>query len=359
MMRNRSLSKKSIWMEVCSLLGQGPLESSQLHKFSNDEWLALIEISNEEFVSAEISECFAEIQGIPQDIREYFEVIRSANLTRNNQILEQCREIAYICGRNNIIFLKGTSWLVEKSPYMNRMMRDIDVLVSADQVADLEKLLISNGYKVMESYMVGDSYHRRPLIAADHCASVELHTEVSYWPDLLPAQEIFQNAILTPESFKIPSLQHRILHNTIHAQKSNGDWLGGKISFRDILDLKRLLLADVNQEIDWEDFANQCKKSNTFNILASALYCANGFLNAPLPKPFAKSKIGKWHVYRCSFQKNMPLGDTFQFLGILGRALRWERDAYALSLLGKDTITEVYKMRLTRIMRRLRCYLNK
>ena len=121
---------------------------------------------------------------LPDDLVAYMEEITSLNGDRNLQIIEQINELNSLLKHNGVnpIFIKGASNLIQglyEDP-AERMVGDIDFLVSGEYYHKSIELMFDNGYDVLE-----DSYHLRPdvkhfsrLVKNNKIAAVEIHKEL-------------------------------------------------------------------------------------------------------------------------------------------------------------------------------------
>src|SRR5262249_42280436 len=149
---------------------------------------------------------------------------------------------------------------------------------------------------------------------------------------LLPARDVIASATQIGSGLLLPTIRHRILHNVIHAQIENGDWVGGVLNLRDTLDLARLV-ARCDSDFDWPSLGDQARERWFFRYVSGAIHCAHRVLQAPLPRPFANDVVGRLHAWRCVHQRRFTLmSKVLERSGVVARALAWERDAYPLKL---------------------------
>ena len=92
----------------------------------------------------------------PKDLVSYLQEITDLNQKRNTAILKQIAFLSEVFNRHQIehVFLKGAAILITK-PYdtMNeRMVGDIDVLVSEKALLKAQQLLIDEGFKACLLY---------------------------------------------------------------------------------------------------------------------------------------------------------------------------------------------------------------
>src|SRR5262249_19035658 len=140
------------------------------------------------------------------------------------------------------VLLKGSAWLFDGSSVSDRMMQDIDLLVAHDSLEPAVDALVASGYgDTGESLSEAGHFHHAPLLPPRGEAIVEVHRDLSHRANLLPTHEVVASASEVATGLLLPTIRHRIMHNVIHAQIENGDYLGGILNLRDALDLARLV----------------------------------------------------------------------------------------------------------------------
>jgi Uncharacterised nucleotidyltransferase len=302
-------------------------------------WLAVISLANQHLVTPALWTTFNRrelCRQLPEDVQRYLSLLHMRNASRNERIREQCIVIGAILAEAGVraALLKGAAWLFDGSlePASDRMMRDIDLLVAPEKVEVAVHALIASGYEdTSESLVEVGHFHYAPLLPQEGEASVEIHRDLAHRINLLPASEVIASAREVAPGLLLPSAHHRIFHNVIHAQIENGDFVGGVVNLRDTLDLARLL-SSYGAEANWTCMADEARARGFFRYLSGAVQVSHRVLNSPLPPPFS-SFPGKLHAWRCVHQRRWPsIGRVAEKLGILSRALAWDRDAYALNL---------------------------
>jgi len=122
---------------------------------------------------------------LPEDLVGYMEHITDLNRERNTQIIAQAKEINRILSKENIspIFLKGTASLLQGlyKDIGERMIGDIDFLISKDHYGKVISLLEQEGYShVFKSKYDFPSYKHYPRIQKEgSIAAVEVHHQMT------------------------------------------------------------------------------------------------------------------------------------------------------------------------------------
>ena len=148
------------------------------------------------------------------------------------------------------------------------------------------------------------------------------------------------------------------MHNVVHGQIINGDFVAGALSLRDSLDLGRLI-RNIVPTTDWFDLAGEARRRGYFRPLSGALHKAAYVSGAVLPEPFRSDPGGRRHLRRCLLQRRWPTFDVgIRSFGLIYRATAWERHAYALQL-GSDRSLRAHFLVNRRRLQRIRAALNR
>ena len=119
---------------------------------------------------------------LPEDLVFYMKHITDLNRDRNQQIIEQAKEINTLLLDNNItpIFLKGTGNLLESlyDDIGERMVGDIDLLVEKRLLNKTNSILIINGYKPLFEGPYIENRHLKRIISVKKIAAIEIHKEL-------------------------------------------------------------------------------------------------------------------------------------------------------------------------------------
>jgi len=118
---------------------------------------------------------------LPNDLVDFMIRITDLNRDKNQQIIEQAKEINELLLANNItpIFLKGTGNLLEGlyEDIAERMVGDIDIILSTEDVLKANNLLKKNNY-TSNSLLFDDHRHLSRLTSNNNIAAIEIHKEL-------------------------------------------------------------------------------------------------------------------------------------------------------------------------------------
>ncbi len=154
-------------------------------KSGNVNWDNVVKLSTEHYVFPALY-CNLKrakfLHYLPKELVDYMKHITDLNRERNLQIIKQAKEVNELLIANNItpIFLKGTGNLLEDlyEDIAERMVGDIDFLVSKTYAKQANEILISNNYL---SFNKGFNDHRHlpRLLKNNKIAAVEIHKELT------------------------------------------------------------------------------------------------------------------------------------------------------------------------------------
>jgi len=231
---------------------------------------------------------------LPEELSKFLEEVYLLNLHRNEQILKQVQEITLLLNKHEIFptLLKGAGNLLDGlySGIGERMMGDIDLLVSEVDYLRAAQLLENDGYahNTPSFFEVKDMKHYPRLYKKGNTADVEIHrlpVRIEF-TKMYNTEIINQEKKIFDEGFTcfVLSDKHKVIHNFIHSQLSNNGHRNGVVPIRDLFDLyllsKRTNISQTLQFIQHKSkaetyFLYACKafnKPNLFNHKTSLTY---------------------------------------------------------------------------------------
>lgn len=186
---------------------------------------------------------------LPEELHAYLEEITSLNRIRNTEIVSQIHSLSELLKAHNIehVFLKGAA-LISSNYYddiAERMLGDIDVLVSEHDLDTAHELLKSNGYYSIGHTLGYDFFEHRHLPRMktdDLICAVELHSKLldsDTYEELTSAHVLASRQIVN--GIAIPSSNHITLYTILNYQVNDNGSLYNSISFRSAYDTIALL----------------------------------------------------------------------------------------------------------------------
>ncbi|OAD42978.1 nucleotidyltransferase family protein [Polaribacter atrinae] len=156
-------------------------------KLGNIDWDAIVKVSTGHFVFPALY-CNLKkanfLHYLPEELVNYMIHITDLNRERNQEIIDQAKEINELLLKNNItpIFLKGTGNLLEGlyEDIGERMVGDIDFIFSEEEYPKAIKLLANNEYSKVHktTYDFPQFKHHPRLQRLNKIAAIEIHKEL-------------------------------------------------------------------------------------------------------------------------------------------------------------------------------------
>jgi len=195
---------------------------------------------------------------LPEELHTYLEELTSINRNRNEALLSQVHSISKLLNEHQIehAFLKGSALLALScfADNAERMIGDIDILVSLNQIDKANHLLKNIGYKPIEQTLGNDFFehkHMPRMKTKLHVCAVELHRKlfVSYTYHELTSETILNKKIKSANIY-IPSQKHLLMHTILNFQINDKGALFNSISFRSAYDTIALQ-RDYKDDTTW------------------------------------------------------------------------------------------------------------
>ena len=253
-------NQKNILSFIAWLLHPKHLSRNYNFKISEDFCDQIIKIGSNHLVlpaiynaiiRKKLENCF------PQDFISYLNEISRLNSDRNHAILIQLKFISNLFKKYQIqyVFLKGAALLISK-PYdtiNERMVGDIDILVSEKDIYRAQKLLNDKGFfKIIheENHFLKEIISHRHLSRIthpDYIAAIELHRNLlNKKIELLNPKDVLNKRIQTKEGYWTPSSHHMWLHAIFDWQYNDNGIIYNSLSMRTFLDAVNLELKHEN-----------------------------------------------------------------------------------------------------------------
>jgi len=188
----------------------------------------------------------------PEEFLNHLKNIFDLNTSRNLEIINQSERISKVLVNERIkpLFMKGVGNILD-GVYTypgERILHDIDILVSKEKFEDAAEILIKDGYRSNYSYKPrpkSPGKHYPILYKPGEPIYVELHLmPSSHRYDKYFNTDIILKAGRVPPDYLnclVMSDEHKIIHNFIHAQLDHGARFYGWEFIRNLYDL--LLLS--------------------------------------------------------------------------------------------------------------------
>jgi len=273
-------------------------------KYKNFNWDLFVKISTSELILPALYCNYKRLnllKYLPEELVTYMKYITDCNRDRNQKIITQAHKINNILLSEGItpIFLKGTSNLLQDfyEDSAERMVGDIDFLVSADQYQNTIEVLLSDKYESVSKsgYNFPIFKHYPRLIKKDEIAAVEIHKEmlVEKYSDEFDHHTI-KNDIIHSKGFYFLGFNHQKALSIFSSQINDKGYVYKSINLKSAYDV--LLLSKKSSDINFITQFNKLQKPiNCFLITSHYLFGKIDSIN------FNQSKYAK--NYLNSFKK--------------------------------------------------------
>lgn len=199
-------------------------------KSDNIDWDAVVKVSTAHFVFPALY-CNLKkanfLHYLPEELVNYMQHITDLNRERNQQIIDQAKEINELLLANNItpIFLKGTGNLLEDlyDDIAERMVGDIDLLVSDKSFEKTISILNENGYE-KNSKKADNTFlerHYPKIVKENKIASVEIHHRMvsnSFFNKSFNYTMVKTDVLKIENNFSLLSYKNQIILTSINKQ---------------------------------------------------------------------------------------------------------------------------------------------
>ncbi len=218
---------------------------------------------------------------IPADLSGYLADIHALNYNRNQRILEQSHELIRILNGAGIepVFLKGAGHLLQGLYYDagDRIMSDIDILLSQEDIPKAAALLYENGYFHPDEFKEDnfEKHHHLPGFEhKSHIAIVEIHHALfpGKYSRLLPNNEVFSGKRkLEGMDAWVLSCRHQMVLNFVHDQLVDDGFKYKAMVIKGLYDF--YLMAKMNYAEKTQPWPEGYKrKFNSYSAFVSATF---------------------------------------------------------------------------------------
>ncbi len=223
------------------------VEVEQELKKGQVDWDAVVKVSTAQYVFPALY-CNLKranfLYYLPKELVNYMIHIADLNRERNQQIIDQAKELNKLLLANNItpIFLKGTAFLLQNfyKDIAERMVGDIDFIVPKEQYQKTIQILLENNYSKVHktTYNYPQFKHYPRLQKENSIAAVEVHKQLlleKYAP-IFNYNLICKNTINYKE-YKVMSYKNQFALSIIAKQINDNGFYYKNISLRNGYDV--------------------------------------------------------------------------------------------------------------------------
>jgi hypothetical protein len=277
------------------------------------DWMAVINLANNTLTTPALNHLALKFpETVPADVRFYLNEIVERNLLRNDRLSKQMFEAITALNADGIkpFLLKGAAMLARAHPrnLASRIMADLDLLVSPEEIETALSCLSRLGYDVQSGSPEDRSIHFVALGRSRDVGQIDLH-RCPPGPDFLyrEAGEIMNHSRLlvcgeASAYIPVPTYQALILlcHDLFH----DGDYRAGRIDLRHLLDLREL--ANSSEGVDWTFLGSLPRNKFVKNAIETQLVTLFMLLDVNLPIEMRNRFVPRLQYWRRSLQLRFP-----------------------------------------------------
>lgn len=248
---------------------------------------------------------------LPEDARDFLQYVHALNVERNKSIKAQVLQIASRLNQVGVepILLKGAVHLFDSAygDFGARMMRDVDILVSDDEIEQVLEVLAQLGY-----CPTGKAWH--PHMYSVLCRpgdtwNLDLHRYLGYQRDIVAPADVQREAVALEAdglTLRAPSPTHRVFHNMHHAQLQNQNHLLGLLPLMQLYDFAALCRHHT-AAVDWTWLRAIARNHGLDSPLRAYVHSAVELFGLPRPSEISVSVRVRLHHRRCLAQLRHPM----------------------------------------------------
>ena len=252
---------------------------------------------------------------LPHELVSYLEEIYNQNLNRNTELVNEVNEISRLLKVNNInhVFLKGAALIssLYRETVGIRMVGDIDILISEDQIYKAKNLLELGSYcnltPPFEPFVKLKSKHLNRLVNKKKIFAIELHSKISNRD--IKHENFLASKKMINYSF-VPKTSNLLFHSIINFQLNDYGSLRAAFHFRTLFDVFNLSLTepDLIEKISNSSHVRKIKVvMKNLNIIK---------FNTPFKLFFFESRFKLINSFYVFSLFNKILFDVFLFLSL-------------------------------------------
>jgi hypothetical protein len=250
---------------------------------------------------------------VPEDVRLYIQEIFKRNVSRNDRLAAQLAEMVAAINDRGVtpVLLKGAAMFATapQPRWGSKLMSDLDIMVSPDQIDATLDALSALGYSVHFRTRPDARKWFMELKRPSDVGMVDLHRQ-------LPGPAFFYRATgdvrqhcktmqIGRGSAYIPSATYHALILTIHDQFQDYDYWIGNIDVRHLIELRDLAISA--EGIDWEKLVDLTPSKLARNALETQLVALFRLLGVDVPAHMRSQLVPRLQHRRRLAQARFPL----------------------------------------------------
>lgn len=267
------------------------------HPVAGADWLAIIELANHTLLTPAVHAALVRSgrsAELPQDVRDYLGFLHDCNRTRNRMMRAQLRDVVAHLNQSGIapILLKGAVplFVADEDELAERITSDLDVGVEAIDMAAARRAMLAAGYV--------EAAQSREMVLPEGGAILDIRQFHGGGPGVPEA--VVRGGVVA----RIPSVEARALHWTLHDLVKEGDYWRGRIDLRHLYDLVRL---HELEGVDWARVRAAAPGRIAREAVDTQLLALGHFFGVPVPADCSGSRLARAQHWRRVFSATHPV----------------------------------------------------
>jgi hypothetical protein len=278
------------------------------------DWMSLLGLANQTLTTPALMEFATRFKDrIPEDVHCYIREMFERNVARNDRLAAQLTETVAAINDRGVtpILLKGAAMLAtaDRPHWGSRLMSDLDIMVSHDQIEATLDALSTLGYSTHFLTPPNARKWFTELKRPSDVGMVDLHRELPgpafFYRSSGDVREHCRKVQVGRGSAHIPSATYQALILTIHDQFQDSDYWTGNIDMRHLIELRDL--AASPEGIDWKMLAGLAPSKLARNALETQLIALFRLLGVDVPAGLRNRFIPRLQHRRRLAQAKHPL----------------------------------------------------
>ncbi|MFO1421381.1 MAG: nucleotidyltransferase family protein [Candidatus Competibacteraceae bacterium] len=313
----------AVWRALAALLDPAGVLSDQAAAQPPPNWPALYRLATAHLVAPSLYATLAaraQLDRIPPDVREALAVLHQLNQQRNRRLRAVLRDTARLLNQAGIepLLLKGAiALLPDQYPHaFARMLGDLDLGVAGTEAHRAAEVLRAAGFycapNINPANWSPGCHHLVPLFHPSGDGYVEIHQEllIARVPKVALSLPMMQASARTLDwdglRLRIPSLEHRLLHNALHHQLQDQAFFSDRRSLRQLLEFAQLRALPDATALDWPALFRRLDAAGVGDAVRGYLLAAQRLFSQPLPEGVALTRAARWAEGRFWFWLDHP-----------------------------------------------------